>query len=182
MPYPPVWDMWALVLLNAACLADNSTNTMDIFVIKKIVKTAVVAAFFVAPAGVFAQSQDGEHAFADQRYGWDDEYTVSTKVSRSGIDTEFRVMYGVVNNHGKVSVCGVTYIRSRGLRYRESARKAFKEMRVQLNGKSILKDVSFFTATYNTDAFDYASVACQATDIDYPSDVNLSIRIDKRMF
>lgn len=136
--------------------------------IKSFMKAAAFAACLVAPAGAFSQSKDGEYSFASEGYTW-------------GQNAHFTVYYGVVNDNGKVSVCGVNYIRASG-RERTSTKKVFKEVRVQLNGKSILKDVSFFTLTYNENDYQDADVTCEATDVDYPSDVKLSLRIDKTRY
>ena len=150
--------------------------------LNKIVQATAIAALFVAPIGAYSQSKDGEYAFTEKVFGWGQFYTVSTRVADARRKPEFTVHYGVVNDDGKVSVCGTTNIRSTGIGRKLAARRVFENLRVQLNGKTILQDVSFFTATYNDEAFEDASVACQATDIDYPSDVKLSLRLDKRRY
>ena len=130
-----------------------------------LIKSAALAASLLVPASAYSQSKDGEYSFATEGYSW-------------GQNAHFTVFYGVVNDDGKVSVCGVNFIRASG-RERTSTKKVFKEIRVQLNGKTILKDVSFFTLTYNDNDYQDADVTCEATDVDYPSKVKLSIRLDK---
>ncbi len=131
-------------------------------------KTAAFAACLLAPVAAVSQSNDADSVFDSAGYSW-------------GQNAYFHIIYGVVNMDGKVSVCGKNYVRASG-RERTSSSKAFKEFRVQLNGKSILKDISFFDLSYLEDDFRDADVVCKETDVDYPDSVKLSLRINKTRY
>ncbi len=136
--------------------------------ISRIIKGAALAACLVAPVAAVSQSKDGEYAFDSEGYSW-------------GQNAYFHIVYGVQNENGKVSVCGKNFVRASG-RERTASSKAFKQFRVQLNGKSILKDISFFELSYNEDDFRASDVACKATDIDYPAKAEVSLRINKTRY
>ncbi len=132
--------------------------------ISRIVKAAALAACLVAPTTAMSQSKPGEYEFTGSQFTWD----------RGGF---VRVFFGVVNDNGKVSVCGINYVKAGGS-LKGKSDEMLEGLRVQLNGRSIIKDLRFFTLVRSEEAFQDADVSCQETDVDYPEKVKLKLRSD----
>jgi len=133
-----------------------------------IIKAAAFAVCLLAPAGAFAQSKEGEYEFTGSEFKW----------NKGGSTI---IYYGVVNKDGKVSVCGKNYVKAGG-RAKSASGQLIEEARVQLNGRSIMKDLSFFTYTNSDAEFKAAKVSCQDTDMDYPAKTRLKLRVDQSRF